>query len=151
MSVETALNHLKSIDTTKATGSDGIPGHLLKGCAYVLAPSLTKIFNTSLLSGVVPRLFKKAVITLIFKSGNKDLARNYRLISLLPIVSKILEKIVATQLKEHITERLFLVTGPPEQFAYCQGHSAEDAVTYIVNKLLQSRDSKESIGLVRLC
>ena len=101
MSVETVLNHLKSIDTTKATGSDGIPGHLLKGCASVLAPSLTKIFNTSLLSGVVPRLFKKAVITPVFKSGN-NLAGNYRPISLLPIVSKILEKIVATQLEVHI-------------------------------------------------
>ena len=123
---ETVEKQLRSIDTSKASGSDGISGLLLKRCATVLAPSLTRIFNTSIVTGTVPHLFKKATITPIHKSGDKSQAGNYRPISLLPIVSKILEKVVSTQFKEYLNEHNFL---PSEQFAYRQGHSAEDAVT----------------------
>ena len=124
--------------TTKASGSDGISGLLLKRCATVLAPSLTRIFNTSIVTGTVPHLFKKATITPIHKSGDKSQAGNYRPISLLPIVSKILEKVVSTQFKEYLNEHNFL---PSEQFAYRQGHSAEDAVTLVVNNVLLTRDA----------
>ena len=142
---ETVEKQLRSIDTSKASGSDGISGLLLKRCATVLAPSLTRIFNTSIVTGTVPHLFKKATITPIHKSGDKTQAGNYRPISLLPIVSKILEKVVSTQFKEYLNEHNFL---PSEQFAYRQGHSAEDAVTLVVNNVLLARDANMCTGLV---
>ena len=142
---ETVEKQLRSIDTSKASGSDGISGLLLKRCATVLAPSLTRIFNTSIVTGTVPHLFKKATITPIHKSGDKSQAGNYRPISLLPIVSKILEKVVSTQFKEYLNEHNFL---PSEQFAYRQGHSAEDAVTLVVNNVLLARDANLCTGLV---
>ena len=93
---ETVVKHLRSIDTSKASGSDGISGLLLKRRGTVLAPSLTKIFNTFIVTGTVPHLFKKATITPIpahvqiwRQESNREL--------LLPIVSKILEKVVFTQ------------------------------------------------------
>ena len=142
---ETVEKQLRSIDTSKASGSDGISGLLLKRCATVLAPSLTRIFNTSIVAGTVPHLFKKATITPIHKSGDKSQAGNYRPISLLPIVSKILEKVVSTQFKEYLNEHKFL---PSEQFAYRQGHSAEGAVTLVVNNVLLARDANLCTGLV---
>ena len=81
----------------------------------VLAPTLTRIFNTSIVTGTVPHLFKKATITHIHKSGDKSQAGKYRPISLLPIVSKIVEKVVSTKFKEYLNEHKFL---PSEQFAY---------------------------------
>ena len=101
--------HLRSIDTSKASGSDGISWLLLKHCAPVLAPSLTRIFNTSIVTGTVPHLFKKATITTIHKSGDKSQAGNYRPISLLPILSKILEKVVSTQFKEYLNDINFFL------------------------------------------
>ena len=112
---ETVEKHLQSIDTSKASGSDGISGLLQKHCATVLAPSLTRKCNTSIVTGTVPHLFKKATITPIHKSGDKSQAGNYRPISLLPVVSKILGNVVYTQFKEYLNEHKFL---PYEQFAY---------------------------------
>ena len=60
-------------------------------------------------------------------------------------MSKILEKVVSTQFKEYSNEHKFL---PSEQFAYRQGHSAEDAVTLVVNNVLLARDANLCTGLV---
>ena len=129
VSVGTVLKHLESIDPRKATGSDGIPGLLLKQCAAVIAPSLTAIFNVSLTTGELPRAFKVANIAPVYKSGDREEAGNYRPISLLPIVSKVLEKIVSAQLKRFIQRNNLL---PETQFAYRANHSTEDALTYAV-------------------
>ena len=76
--------HPVAIDETKATGSDSIPGVLLKQCASTLAPSLTK--NKSLQTGQLPRQFKKAKISPVHKAGDPKIAKNYRPIFLLPII-----------------------------------------------------------------
>ena len=145
VSVGTVLKHLESIDPRKATGSDGIPGLLLKQCAAVIAPSLTAIFNVSLTTGELPRAFKVANIAPVYKSGDREEAGNYRPISLLPIVSKVLEKIVSAQLKQFIQRNNLL---PETQFAYRANHSTEDALTYAVNQLLLARDQGKVTGLV---
>ena len=145
VSVGTVLKHLESIDPRKATGSDGIPGLLLKKCAAVIAPSLTAIFNVSLTTGELPRAFKVANIAPVYKSGDREEAGNYRPISLLPIVSKVLEKIVSAQLKQFIQRNNLL---PETQFAYRANHSTEDALTYAVNQLLLARDQGKVTGLV---
>ena len=74
---ETVEKHLRSIDPSKASRSDCISGLLPKRCAAVLAPSLTKILTTSIVTGTVPHLFKKATVTPIHKSGDKSQAGNY--------------------------------------------------------------------------
>ena len=58
---------LQNIDPSKSTGSDGIPGILLKLSATVLAPSLQRIFNISLRTGHVPRLFKVSQVSPLYK------------------------------------------------------------------------------------
>ena len=65
--------------------------------------------------------------------------------SLLPILSKVLENVIASQLKSYLKEHNLL---PAEQFAYRDRHSAEDALVYTVNKLLHARDVGKTTGLV---
>ena len=89
---------LKNVDPTKSTGSDGIPGLVLRQSAPVIAPTLQIIFNTSLRSGYVPKSFKLSHVSPLYKSGDKATASNYRPVSLLPIVSRLLETIVKSTL-----------------------------------------------------
>ena len=144
-SVQMVQNLLHNIDSRKATGADGIPGLLLKKCAPILAPSLTAIFTASLAAGELPQAFKQADITPVYKSGDRETASNYRPISLLPIVSKLLEKIVLTQLKAILASNSLL---PEIQFAYRANPSTEDALAFIVNRLLLERDCGKATGLV---
>ena len=138
---------LCSVDANKATGSDGLPGKILKNCASSLAPSLTLIFNASLQVGVVPSVYKQSNISPLFKSGDRSKASNYRPVSLLPIVSRLLEKIVQRQLVAYLrTNNLF----PVSQFAYRTGHSTEDALILAVHRWQMSRFRHETTAVAFL-
>ena len=91
-------NQLKSLNANKAKGPDGIPGRLLKECAKEISSSLAKLFNKSLCLGMVPAEWKSANIIPLFKNGAKGHLENYRPISLLSLVSKILERCVLKRL-----------------------------------------------------
>ena len=90
---EQVLNLLRNLDTGKANGPDNISARMLKETASSIAPSLTCLFNLSIANGQLPRLWKTASVVPIPKSSNnKHSPSGYRPISLLPIVSKLLEK-----------------------------------------------------------
>ena len=87
---------LKSFDINKAAGPDGIPAKFLKETASIIAPSLCKLFNKSLHQGAVPEEWKLANVVPVFKKGDN------RFISLLSIVSKVLERRVFLNIKHHL-------------------------------------------------
>ena len=87
-----------SVDSSEVPGRDGLPPLFLKQCASTLALPLTTILNSSLTSGVFPRAWKHASITPIHKSGNLNNVENYRGISILNSLSKVLEKLVQRSL-----------------------------------------------------
>ena len=93
---------LKSLDINKATGPDGIPAKLLKETASIIAPSLCKLFNKSLHLGAVPEEWKLANVVPVLKKGDKSKTENYRPISLLSIVSKVLERRVFLNIEHHL-------------------------------------------------
>ena len=95
---------LKCLDSNKSTGPDEIPARLLKITAPIIAPSLCKLFNKSLRLGSVPEEWKLANVVPVHKKGDKGRTENYRPISLLSIVSKVLERIVLTNIKYHLTQ-----------------------------------------------
>ena len=99
---EEILTELKNLKRKKATGLDNLPTGLLKDAAGVIAKPLTFIINLSLETGVVPTEWKMAKVIPIFKSGSMAEIDNYRPISILPTLSKILEKMVHKRLMKHL-------------------------------------------------
>ena len=101
---------INKLDKTKATGLDKIPCKILKLAANVVVPSLTLIFNQSIISGVFPREWQSARVTPIFKKGIKTDPENYRPISVLPVVAKIFEKLVFNQFYEYLNNNSLLTS-----------------------------------------
>ena len=95
------LKLLQSIGQHKACGPDGLSARILKECARELAIPISILCKLSLAQGVFPSAWKEANIIPIHKKGNKKCADNYRGISLLPLCSKILEKVVFDCLLSH--------------------------------------------------
>ena len=80
-------------------GHDGLSNKLIKSIKTALCKPLCILFNTSLESGIFPELYKKSDVVPLFKSKNKINVTNYHAISLLPVISKVLEKLYIV---EHI-------------------------------------------------
>ena len=141
-------NMLKSLNTAKASGSDGVPPYFLKHCSASLAPTLTLIINESLATGIVPDIFKMASVCPLFKNGDPYNARNYRPISFLPIISKLLEKVVHRQLVKHLQLSSNATGLPAEQFAYRSNQSCEDAHALVNNSWQLMLDKGRVCGVV---
>ena len=93
------LASLLRLDTNKATGPDEIPPRILKECAHQIVPSLCLLFNQSLQHGSLPEEWKLANIIPIYKKGDISNVENYRPISLLSVISKVLERCVLRKLR----------------------------------------------------
>ena len=104
--VPEVIKQLKNLNPSKAQGPDNIPTMVLKACAESLAPSITKLFNASLLTACLPSSWKMANIVPIHKKDSKNQAKNYRPISLLPVISKILERCVYNRLIDYILPKI---------------------------------------------
>ena len=127
---------LKSLDPSKSSGIGGISPKMLKLASEVLLPSLLQMINISLHTGVFPETLKDARVFPIHKGGPSEDPSNYRPISILPIVSKVIEK--------HVTKHLFAYLNKYKllhetQSGFRKYHSCQTAL----NKLKMN-------GLVRL-
>ena len=101
-------NALRSVKTNKAVGLDKLSARLLKDASDVIAPILTGLINKSFGDGVFPGVWKSAKVTALFKDGDKSLKDNYRLISILPTISKIIERSARVQLSSFLEENRVL-------------------------------------------
>jgi hypothetical protein len=86
----------------KPIGPDKLPTIVLKECAESLAPSITAIVNFSLREGLQLTDWKKANVPPIYKKGKKGLVEHYRPVSLLPVISKVQERCVASRIVPHV-------------------------------------------------
>ena len=82
------ISLIRKINPNKATGSDGISGQMLLLCDETIILPLQIIFTNILTTSIYPDMWKLANVTPIFKKGDKQLIKNYRPISLLPICGK---------------------------------------------------------------
>ena len=89
---------------SKASGPDLIPCHLLKGLAEEIAPILAEIFRQSLRDGVIPSIWKNADMAPVFKKEGRDIAKNYRPISLTCVCCKILKYIISSHIRHHLDQ-----------------------------------------------
>ena len=133
---------------TKSCSLDPIPTFLLKDCLDILS-SITKLVNYSLIEGSFPNSFKKAVVTPLIKKASlpRDDLKNYRPLSGLCFLSKLVERVVARQLMPHINNNKL---DNPHQSAYKPGHSTETALLSIKNEVHLSLARGEPTALVLL-
>ena len=132
----------------KSCELDPIPSKLLIECLDCILPSLTDLFNSSLTSGVFPQCFKSALVTPILKKrclDHNDL-NNYRPVSNLCFIAKILEKLVLSQVSSNLNSQNLYNTC---QSAYRPAHSTETALLKVVNDLFLSLN-KGNISVLAL-
>jgi exonuclease III len=135
--------------STTSCDLDPIPTWLLKQCTQELLPAITNIVNASLLTGEVPKDFKFAhVRPLLKKTGlDQNILKNYRPVSNLSFLSKILEKVVAVRLDKHMDTHTLR---EKFQSAYTKSHSTETALLRVQTDILQVLDSGGMAVLVLL-
>ena len=123
VSISCVKRHVRRLRNTRAVGVDGIPTIIWKNCIDELAAPLTSLINLSLEQCKFPTAFKTSIVVPVFKA--KEEADSYRLVSLLPVVSKILESVVADQIKFYLEDNNLL---PSTQHGFRAGHSTSTAV-----------------------
>ena len=99
---DTVYKKIIKLKPNKGDGLEKDPTKLIKDSAVVITPYLKLIFNLSLSEGTFPDDWKKARVSPIFKSGNREECGNYRPISILSAISNIFEKIVFDQLSQYL-------------------------------------------------
>ena len=121
---------MSNLDPSKSTGPDGISARMLKATTVSIAPSITKLFNMSLASGTFPDSWKLARIVPIPKLTNPSSPTNYRPISILSIVSKLLERHVHHLIFQHLR-----ISYPisEKQWSFLPGRSASSALLSVTH------------------
>jgi len=133
----------------KSCELDPIPTILLKSCLDVLITPITSLINMSLAEGSVPPAFKSAVVTPLLKKTTlpRDDMKNYRPVSNLSFLSKLLEKVVAKRIQSHLHQS---GSSNPFQSAYKKFHSTETALLKIHNDITLAMDKGNVTALTLL-
>ena len=130
-------SQLRGLKAGKAVGLDNIPARLLIDSVEIIAKPLSVIFNASLQSGQVPAEFKAARVVPLFKKGKAEDMDNYRPISILPILSKVLERVVHQQVYHYLQSNKIL---NPFQCGFRKCHSAEFAALSFADTIRRNID-----------
>ena len=133
---EEQLSSLVGSSKIKSSALDPVPAHVLKECLSVLLPAMTKIVNLCIKSALVPNCLKLALLNPLLKKPRLDfeIYANFRPISNLVFISKVTEKVVASQLVDYVMQNDLDETF---QSAYKQLHSTETALVRVNNDILQ--------------
>ena len=134
-----------SIPVNKSPGPDKINMRIIRdSLPYILTP-VTNIINSSLLSSTYPDSWKLAEVVPIPKEGNHEIASNNRPISLLPILSKVCEKVALNQLTEYLNKYNLL---SPCQSGNKRNHSTETININTTDRILKPMDQKKLAALI---
>ena len=141
------LGILKSLGTSKAAGLDNIPPKLVKAAAEELAVPITTLANRSLTCGLFPNAEKAAKISPIYKSGDRAAIDNYRPISVLPVFSKVLKRLVYNWLSYYLETNQLL---SDSQYGFRRKRSTQHAVTILMDDIRTGMDNLQLTGAVFL-
>ena len=106
ISTDKQFKLLNKLYKAKATGLDMISARLIRECADLICKPICEIFNQSIIQGVFPDDWKCARVIPLFKKGDRDDLNNYRPISVISVVAKVLERIVYDQLSSYAQDPL---------------------------------------------
>ena len=129
---------IKNLASKNSSGHDSISARFIKRILETITPPLTHIINQSLCTGIFPDRLKIAKVIPLFKKGDQHILDNYRPISLLPVISKVFEKIVFDQLYQYFTDNDLIFTS---QYGFRKLHSTELASIELIDRIAQYMDS----------
>ena len=130
---------INSLQNKTSKGHDDISNRMLKVLHTSIVDPLQIIFNKSLTEGCFPDLMKYVDVVPLYKSKEHYLTNNYRLISLLITVSKLLEKIMYKRTYNFLTQTDQLYHG---QYGFRKQHSCENAISELVSEIVKNQEEK---------
>ena len=137
ITIESTAKIINKLKSKSSSGHDDLSSIQLKYIIKEIIVILTRIINQFLCTGIVPNSLKIAKITPIYKKGDHHLTDNYRPISLLPIVSKVLEKVVFLQVYDYFVKNKLLYDS---QYGFRKLHSTEFAALEFTDKIIHNLD-----------
>ena len=138
-------NLINNLENKSSSGFDNISNTILKKLKDSIVPPLTKILNLSLTTGIFPDKMKQADVFPLFKSKNMKEVTNYRPISLLITLSKILEKIMYTRTYNFLSETNQIYDS---QYGFRTKHSCDNAIGELLGNIVKSQElGKHTIAL----
>lgn len=138
---------LKGLDTNKAVGPDGVPAIVLKKCAAELTAPLCRLFSLSYRSACFPSSWKCAQVQPIPKKGKKTVPSNYRPIALVPIISKVMEKLINEQLLKYLESSNII---SDRQYGFRKHRSTGDLLAYVTHlwtRAIESYGESRAVAL----
>ena len=136
------ISILEKLNVNKSPGPDAICPRVLYEMRNQIAYPLMKIFNCSIRTNKLPKDWKKANITAIFKKGKKSDVNNYRPVSLTCIICKLLESLIKERVLNHFMKNKLFTN---KQFGFLKGRST---VTQLLTILNQWTDMLENGGRI---
>ena len=140
VNVKTVRKHIFSLSNSKATGHDGISNILVKAANPVIAPVLTRIVNNCIRQSIFPESWKVGKICVLYKKGEKTNPKNYRPITLLCSLSKVIEKVLFNQTLAHFTDNGLM---DKRQYGFRPGRSCVHAVLDYVTAVLSGKEEAD--------
>lgn len=137
---EEVAKMIKSLPSKTSYGHDGLSNILIKYICDVIKVPFTHVVNQSFVNGVVPTSMKIAKVIPIYKAKDKKEFSNHRPISVLPVMSKILEKLVHKRLYLFLSSNNVLYQS---QYGFRSSHSTNHAVTELISEIHNALDNKE--------
>ena len=142
---EEVFDLLSSLDVSRANGPDGISARMLKYTAASITPTVTKLFNLSITQGRMPVNWKKSAIVPIPKTSDMSTPTNYRPISLLPLLSKLLERHFYGLIIQHLQIRQMLSVS---QWGFLEGRSTVSALIKCTDDWLKTLENGNDVCAV---
>ena len=127
----TTLQYLSNLKPSNSCGHDNISSAILKSIANEISDCITFIINQSISTGSFPENLKLAKVVPILKKDDKSQIKNYRPISVLPVISKIFENVMHTQLIEYFTDNNLLSS---QQYGFRSNRSTELAALELMDR-----------------
>ena len=144
---EQVLDIVKGLKNSKSTGLDNLDTYIVKLVAPSILPALTHIINLSIREGTFPALWKKAKIIPLLKKGDALNPKNYRPVALLPIFSKIMERVVFVQLVNYLENNNLL---HPNHHGSRASHSTASALLQMHDTWLHEVEADNMVGVMMI-
>ena len=138
---------IQKFQSKSSTGLDNVSPKAFKHFPPKIIDCYVHIFNLSISQGKFIEYFKTAKVVPVYKSKDKHEMSNFRPISLLPVASKILEKIIHTRLYSFLSQNNFFIKN---QFGFRANHSTDLAASSLINQICNALNNKQKVMSVFL-